>query len=371
MASEFKRITKLAVLLVLLSITNVNGQLLQDTAIMNLVRKDIHYIYSMDFNNAREIYAKIVQAYPGHPIKYLLNAMITYWENYPMLRTNRSHISYEADLRQCIKLSEANKNTYAEAEYLLANICARGLLLLFYTDNNLVADVIPLATSTYKYLRRSFEYNSVCADLYYFTGVYNYYREAYPKIHPVYRSLASLFPQGDMIRGLNELKTCANSSYVLRAESSFMLSWIYLNYENNYHEALNYSRNLHEEYPENLQYLSLYLKDLLLIKQYDEAEKLISSSVTEAGNEFFQAQLNVLKGIVQEKKYHDNDLAGQFYYKGIQDLSFFGACGDEYSAYAYFGLSRISESKGEKKTSRIYRKEAISLADFKKIDFDK
>ena len=78
-----------------------------------------------------------------------------------------------------------------------------------------------------------------------------------------------------------------------------------------------------------------------------------------------------MKGILQEKRYLDNKLAQQYYYKGINDISIFGRYGNEYAAYAYFGLSRISEDNGEKHTRKIYRKEALKLADFKKINFDK
>jgi len=41
--------------------------------------------------------------------------------------------------------------------------------------------------------------------------------------------------------GLKELKSAAINSVVLRAESYFLLTWIYVNFENNYPEALVYS----------------------------------------------------------------------------------------------------------------------------------
>jgi len=106
------------------------------------------------------------------------------------------------------------------------------------------------------------------------------------------------------------------------------------------------------------------------MKQYDEAEKLIIASPEEAGNRYFQAQLSIFKGILQEKKYLDNILAQQYYKKGIRDISIFGGYGNEYAAYAYYGLSRISEANGEKHIHKIYRKEAMKLAEFKKINFD-
>ena len=77
------------------------------------------------------------------------------------------------------------------------------------------------------------------------------------------------------------------------------------------------------------------------------------------------------KGILKEKKYHDNAVAEQFYNKGIRNLYLYGNYGNEYAAYGYFGLSRISEAKSEKQASKLYRKEALRLADFKKNNFDK
>jgi hypothetical protein len=87
-------------------------------------------------------------------------------------------------------------------------------------------------------------------------------------------------------------------------------------------------------------------------------------------NPFFQAQVTIFKGILLEKKYHDNSQAQQFYMKGIKDISVFRSYGNEYAAYAYFGLSRISRINGDNDKMEIYRKLALKLADFKNIDFD-
>ena len=51
-------------------------------------------------------------------------------------------------------------------------------------------------------------------------------------------------------------------------------------------------------------------------------------------------------------------------------MSLFGVYGNEYAAYAYFGLSRISERKGDSAFKKTYREKAIKLADFKDVNFD-
>ena len=251
MHGRFKIIMIWIGLSLFLSSVPVDAQLLRDTTVLKLVKEDIDYIYNLQFNNAREVYTKVIQSYPGHPIVYLLRGIMTYWENYPMLHTAPSHVSFEEDMRQCIRLSEMNDNPDYEAEYLLADLCARGMLLTFYDDNDLIMEVIPLTTSTYKHLKRAFHFASVCTDLYYFTGVYKYYREAYPKIYPVYKPLALLFPHGDMETGLKELQTAAVNSVVLRAESCFLLTSIYLDYENELSQSLYFCKTLHEMYPGN------------------------------------------------------------------------------------------------------------------------
>jgi hypothetical protein len=351
-------------------VIRVDGQILQDTTSVNQVKKYIDYVYNLQFIKAAEIYRKIFLSFPDHPGTLLLNGLKTYWENYPLLPTSPACSAFEADLRNCIQLSERNHPPEYEAEYLLTDLCARGFLLLFYSENELNSEVFPLATSTYQYLRRSFEFTSVHADFFFFTGMYNYYREEYPKAYPAYEALAFLFPKGDRLTGLHNLKTASEGSIFLKAESFTFLSLIFLSFENNFLQASYYSKSLHDLYPENLKYRADYIKNLLLVKKYDEAEKLISPSGPEILNSFYKVQFLIFNGILQEKKYHDYIKAKQFYDKGAREISRFGDFGNEFAAYCYFGLSRISNINGDKQYTKVYRKQALKLADFKKVNFD-
>ena len=348
---------------------SLNGQILKDSISINLIKKGIDYIYNFQFSNAHKISYELSRLYPGHPINYLYNGMITYWENYPLITTSEARDLFEDAMNKCIDECNKIKNPSDEPEILLVNLCARGLLLLYYTDNYLSLDVFPLATSTYQCIRRSFNFTSHYSDFYFFTGVYNYYREAYPDAHPVYKTLAFLFPRGSKPMGLEELQIVAKNSIILKAEAYSFLTMIFLSFENNYQQATFYSKSLHIIYPDNPEYLGSYIKNLLLIKQYDEAEREMGSSVSNLKNLFFQSQLTIFKAILQEKKYHNNQLAQQFYLTGIKDISVFRSYGNEYAAYAYFGLSRISKINGDEENAERYRKLALKLADFKNIDF--
>ena len=370
MSGKFYIFIKYIWLALILVSPPTNAQLLNDSTSFSLVKKNIDCIYNLEFNLAGEINSEISRINPGHPFVPLLKGMLTYWRNYPLIEKTLAQNSFEEDMRRCISISERNNDPALDAEYLLANLCARGFLIMFYADNDLTFKVIPLAASTYTYLRRAFDYASTCLDLYYFTGLYNYYREAYPRAHPVYKTAARLFPYGDIERGLKELDIVAAGSVMLRAESYFTLAWIYQNYENDYAEALGYSKSLNALYPENLMYRAIYIKNLLLVKQYDKAEKQITESTGASWNRYFQAQLSVFKGIIQEKKYHNNNMAERYYRSGIAEIAYFGGYGNEFAAYCYYGLSRISEARGEFSDQKKYKDEANKLSEFRKIRFD-
>jgi hypothetical protein len=101
------------------------------------------------------------------------------------------------------------------------------------------------------------------------------------------------------------------------------------------------------------------------------AEEEISNVREETRGDYFRAQLSVFKAIIQEKKYLNLKLAKEYYNNGIHQLSNYREYSNEYSAYGYFGLSRISIANGENHSGKIYRNQAEKMAEFKNIDFDK
>ncbi len=349
---------------------NINAQVLRDTNTFNLMCKGVDYIYNLQFDQAKEIFGKVSRLYPNHPMTYVYSGLITYWENYPLIPSSPGRTKFEGDLRKAIELCDVPYDPRDEAEYLVSNIGARGLLLLFYADNEMSMDVIPLASSTYQYIRKAFDFTGSYDDFYFFTGLYNYYREAYPEAHPVYKPLALLFPKGDRVKGLQELQIAAKGAIVLKAEAYSFLAGIYISFEKNFQQASQYSKALHELYPRNYQYLAVYIKNLLLAKRYNEAEKIIARSYKAGDNAYFKAQLAILTGVYYEKKQQNLKQAQAWYNKGLKEIAPFGEYGDEFAAYGYFGLSRISEANGDKQNRRIYRKKAMDMADFKEVNFD-
>jgi hypothetical protein len=353
-----------------INLTVLNAQILKDSTSIYLLKKCVDDIYNFKFDEARTISRELKKSFPDHPVNYLLKGMITYWENFPMKPGSALLKEYDDNMNTCIRMCEEMKTSDYYPEILLSDLGARGMLMLFYADNNMSDKVYPIAKTTYRLIRQSFDYTSYYDDFYFFTGLYNYYREAYPEARPVYKILALFFPKGDKAKGLTELQRAARSAIMLKAESATFLAHIYTHYENNYQMAFVYSRYLNEMYPDNVQYLISNIKNLMLLRNYDEAEKLLISSTDKEKNLFYAAQAEIFNGILQEKKYRNYALAKKFYINGLTDISSYGYYGNEFSAYANFGLSRISEIEGDKAGRKAYRKIALDLTSYKKVNFD-
>jgi hypothetical protein len=356
-------------LLMMLLTVSVKAQVLSDTAMLNLIKKGVDYIYNYQFDKASAVYEIIKSRYPDHPVPYLFRGEMTYWKYFPLIPSSPALKYFTDDLLKCMDLCAKKRNTAWEAEYLLSDLGARGLLLLYYSDNDLTMDVIPLASNTYQPLRKAFDFTDSYIDFYYFTGLYKYYREAYPEAHPVYKPFAMLFPRGDRVKGLNELKLAASYSIFLKAESSCFLTHIFISYEHNFPAACQYSKALYERYPGNNHYLANYVKSLLLTKQYDEAERVLKQYRNPL-NQYYRIQKNILEGILYEKKYRNFKYAEILYNEGIKDAVALGVFANEFQAYGYFGLSRIMKTKNEDRLSKSYHKKALDLAEYKELNFD-
>lgn len=370
--SVVTRASRVCIFIILSSSYSVNAQVLADSAAIKIITSGMQNIYNLEFDEAGEAYNSLTKMYPGHPVLNLFRGMKIYWENFPMDPSSKARKAFESELRTCIEISD--KKNYPgpeyEAEYLLANICARGLLLLYLSENDQSGEVIPLVTSSYRPLINTFRFTESCPDFYYFTGVYNYYREAYPIVYPVYKAVAFMFPEGDMELGLKQLEECGERSMALRAEAFVMLSWIKMNFEKNYLQALPYSQRLAEQYPSNPLFRIYLTKNLLLLKKYDDAGRIALTDKTGTEGSFYNAVMEVFRGLIQEKKYRNLTSAAMHYRKGIDNLASFGPYAYEYVGYAYMGLSRISEARGNIRESKIYHRKGADLIDFKDITFN-
>src|SRR5512147_2822494 len=148
---SLKKILGRIVMVVLSMLPLASGaQIFQDTSAMNIIKKGIGHIYDFQFSDAENIFKTINAKYPGHPVTYMYKAMLIYYENYPLVPGSVKSKVFEAQLWTSIRVCEKDKAWEDDPEKLLIDLCARGMLMLFYTDNEMNSEVISMTPATYK-----------------------------------------------------------------------------------------------------------------------------------------------------------------------------------------------------------------------------
>lgn len=359
------------IILIVSQTANSGGQVLQDAQAINNLRKGVNHIYNYEFDQAQAVALYLEKKYPNHSVSYLFKGMIIYWQYFPVIPGTWAAKQFEDNLQKGLELAEQKlKTNGSNAENVLSAIGNAGLLLLFYADNGQSGKVISMAPKTYQWVMNSFNYTHTYKDFYFVTGLYNYYREAYADAHPIYKPLMAFFPHGDKKLGLKQLKISADSAIFLKAESVNFLSGIYQSFELDPANAILYSRKLRNAFLQNPQFVACYIRDLLVIQKYGEAESLLNNMPYSSLNAYHQAQADVFRGIIQEKRYDNPKEAEPLYWSGISKVQAYGEFGEEFAAYAYFGLSRIYLKAGNTKASRQYRKQARDLSVYDHVNFD-
>jgi hypothetical protein len=348
-----------------------DGQVLNDKEVFDNIKKGVINIYNFQFEEASELSKYLEKKCGECALSYLFKGIEIYWGNYPLTPGSDKAEIFEKYLEKSISLAEAKlKLNGSDAENLLSGLGSSGLLLLYYADNGLSGKVISLAPKTYQKVMKSFNFTKTYKDFYFITGLYNYYREAYANAHPIYKPVLMFFPHGNKKLGLAQLKIAADSSIFLAAESMTFLSGIYQDFEKDPVKAIMYSKKLKETFPGNHEYKLHYIRDLLVVKKFGEAESLLNSMPYETLNRYYQSQIDVYKGVVQEQRYKNSKSAEQLYWSGINKAEPYGPMGAEYASYGYFGLSRINTATGNNKNAKQYRKKAKDLSSYDHMNFD-
>lgn len=343
----------------------------EDQQTIQKIEKELDSIYNFNFDNSEAIYDELKQKYPNHPLPPLFNAVRIYWQYFPVTPADslsNLYVKYNTDaIHKAEALLEMDKN---DPEASFFNLMARLLVMQYYADNHQSSKVAPHIRTAYKMAKKGFELDNQIQDFLFSTGLYNYYREAYPEKHPVYKPFAYFFPDGDKKLGIKQLEKNWHNGIFLDAESLSFLVYITLNFEGNFSKSSRYTRELHKAYPNNPLYLSYRIRTLLLLHKYKKALPMIDQlEKNHSSNQFFNVMVYIYKGVYAEKKDHDFYTAEQLYMKAIALSEKYKPFINNRISYAYFGLARIWKNKNNQKSIE-YRNKAESLSSYPHMNFD-
>jgi len=324
----------------------------------------LEHTYAFSFRQARNIQAELQTATPDHPAPYFLEALIVYWENFPLSPSMKASDDFIHLMDQVIELSGVlREDTLTQTEGIFFDLFGRAFKAMFWADNGKPGKIIPDLRNMYKYTKKGFELKDQFVEFYFSTGLYNYYIEAYPEAHPGYKPLIAFMHKGDMELGLEQLNYAINHTVFLKVEALLFMSLIQLKYEYDVNSAAIYAERLVRDYPENIFYQGHLITILLHQNRFNQVRNLLEDT---AGQKDLYSEMirRLAEAFMAEKESGEASLARRAYQETIELAESFGPYADTYMAMGYMGLSRLFAKQGLKSESQAYARKASRLTSY-------
>lgn len=237
-----------------------------------LIEKGISQIYHLQLDSARSTMEQVIKMKPNDPDGYFFDAMIVWWTiNLNKENSSLDELFYSKAnnvIRVCDRLLDANDKNVKALFYKGGALGYTGLV------NSLRESWFKAAENgkeALNLLQEAYEINPQNKDVIFGVGLYNYFAEYVPEVYPVVKPLMLIFPKGDKLKGLSQIKESSLNSKYAKTEARFVLAYLHLIYEKNYEEAERYSRSLHEDFPENPVFERYLYSSLVGLSRWQEA----------------------------------------------------------------------------------------------------
>lgn len=214
---------------------------------------------------------KLEAARPEHPLGYLIEADVLWWNIYckwserkyntidAWSHTRPSDADDDRDLALADKVASLAEDAIAKSDtaemelYAGLGYASRARLL------GLRYQKLPVARAgveARKHLLRCLELDPDMADAYLGLGLYNYYVDTLSALAKILRFFMGI-PGGDKREGLRQLEIASTKGELTQMEARFNMAKSLRNYDRDYARALEAAGPLVKEYPENCIFLLL------------------------------------------------------------------------------------------------------------------
>jgi tetratricopeptide (TPR) repeat protein len=365
-----KRVICIGLFLLVSFCLELKGQplrILEQKEQLALVNEALHCIYNFEFKKADRIITRIGSMVEHHPVFPLLKSIKINWQEMPMSSDQKEYLEMKQNLYLTISLVNKMLKEDAESpEAVFFALTAHSMLAQLLAEEGSYFSAVKEAKNAYFYMKKGFLLTEDYPEFFFSTGLYNYYREAYPEMHPMYKSFMWFFASGDKALGLEQLKMAAQKATFTKMEANVFLAHIYLRYESKPEESLPYVDFLVKTYPNNLHYRTIFIESHLLSKKYKIAESHIEELLA-MDNLYFRMAGEVSKAYLLENQQKDYGNAKKLYYKSLATGEQMERKAVNYRCVAYLGLGRIYEQEGNKSKSKEYYKLALDNARYHSV----
>ncbi|BDD10999.1 hypothetical protein FUAX_34310 [Fulvitalea axinellae] len=352
--------TVFSILLVLVCVvTGKAGEKVLDKDLEPLkeqVMLTLRHIYNADSASASAEISSLKAQMGDHPVIGVLQALKLRWAyGASYKKPPASTGTLEMLARVTEQVEDKDKKLRTDEMKFLA-MAAYGLMAEQYYLAEKSYKAAGAAKSMYGYLKEGFELCDEYPEFLCTTGIYNYFRVTFPERHPLYKPFVWFFRSGDLEQGLNQLEEASEKAVYSGTESRFYLTHVLLRYESDFARAFPHAKYLHEVFPNNKVFASLYAEACVRVNDYEKASHL--GSLISKGNDEELRKLGSLFQGFQAKENGDLEKAKRlFLFATEMDLSrnkYF----EHFQSMAWLELGRLELDEGNDTKAKEYLKKA-------------
>jgi tetratricopeptide (TPR) repeat protein len=248
-----------------------HAQWLDDPASETHIHNGIGYIYNMAFDSARSEFHTVIKAHPENPAGHFFLAMVEWWTIMIDIENESHDEKFIAMLDRvidlCDKRLEKDENDVPALFFKGGSMGFRGRLHANRGDWMKAANdgrnAMPIVQKMYKLDPKNY-------DILLGIGIYNYYAAVVPEQFPVVKPLMIFFPDGDKVKGIDQLRRASQHAQYANYEAAYFLLTIYQTYEKMYPEALALAMDLHAKFPANPVFHKYLGKAYVALGQWDK-----------------------------------------------------------------------------------------------------
>lgn len=228
-------------------VLNVNSQT-KDEKRLSILKN----IYSCYFDSADLKISSYITSYPKEPQGHFLYVLSDWWK----INIDRKNVSLDEKLEAkvnkvvelCDDLLDKNSKDVDALIYKGASLGYKGLAKSLRENWISAADYGRQALNL---LDEALELAPKNKEALLGIGIYNYFAEYIPERYQFLKPLMIIFPKGDKLKGVAQIKDASENSKLAMYEAKYIIAYFNLQYERNFIESELYSKSLFEEFPSN------------------------------------------------------------------------------------------------------------------------
>ena len=351
---------------------DTQGWLLLDPDIRQELGGAVANLYNFKFDRAERQFRSLRRRYPHHPMPYFLLGLNVWWKmmpsNFTDTKYDRLFLAYmDTTVAQAKRRYDADDHDYEACFFLSA---AYGFEARLFGERSSYAKATLYSKRALNYIERSREANGLSPEFLIGQGLFNYYADLIGEAHPWLKPILVLFPKGNRVLGLQQVRTVVAEGFYTRTEAKVQLIDILESArEKNPAGALQICADLLAEFPDNAYVQREYAKLCFVTGSIGPGEA-VSRQLLDKINQGlpgYEATSGryaaYYLGYYNQFVYHNLVAAKDYYLRCIVFAETSGQTQQRYYAYANGNLAKIALQEHDDAAARRYYQAVLDHAD--------